>query len=187
VGYGKRALAAAQAPNTGPGLVYKRASALALGCNTVPVLAWCTLGDLPYYIVTLHCRRSTSDRPAADDDGKSGIEARKLEIMIARAPRERETPIFRKARDWITADERAEVLPVRYPGYVSHGKGARRARNKQKSFEPACLPARKRGYAISSWIRIHVPYREHCVRTVDDALADAVWLIKIAADIGIFY
>jgi len=168
VGYGKRALAAAQAPNTGPGLVYKRASALALGCNTVPVLAWCTLGDLPYYIVTLHCRRSTSDRPA-------------------RAPRERETPIFRKARDWITADERAEVLPVRYPGYVSHGKGARRARNKQKSFEPACLPARKRGYAISSWIRIHVPYREHCVRTVDDALADAVWLIKIAADIGIFY
>jgi len=91
VGYGKRALAAAQAPNTGPGLVYKRASALALGCNTVPVLAWCTLGDLPYYIVTLHCRRSTSDRPAADDDGKSGIEARKLEIMIARARARRES------------------------------------------------------------------------------------------------
>jgi len=43
-----------------PVQVYKRASALALGCNTVPVFVRCTLRDLRYYIVTLHCRRSSS-------------------------------------------------------------------------------------------------------------------------------
>jgi len=112
-------------------------------------------------------------------------------LARARAARGRNADLSKSARlDYRGRARQGPSGAVSGRGYVSHGKRAHRARNKQKSFEPACLPARKRGYAISGWIHTHIrdiPYREHCVRTVDDALADAVWLIKIAVDIGVFY
>jgi len=78
---------------------------------------------------------------------------------------------------------------VRYPDRDTFPMGKELAAhgiNRKVSSLPAYLRENEVTQFRAGYTHVHV-YREYCVHTADDARADAVWLIKIAADIGLFY
>lgn len=209
---GTSSLAAQVGENTrvpGSECIKGRRVLLSLGCNTV-LGGVCTtspgwpplLHPLLHYCAVL--RADIGDWLALWKTPRR-IEARKLEIMIADGWKKKKTRTFRNARDWITADEYG-LSPIRctyiymYEGvwtiYTfirgaarSHGKGARRRRfavpgiNRKVLSLPACSPARGRTRLRNFEADTH--RRVGCAQLM--TLADAVWLIKIIADIGVFY